>query len=154
MEETKESIQQNSSNTNEQIHKRFAVEREDWTTKVSEMAERLRDIFALGDLLTDLYSQRQIALEYTHTLMSHMTRVNKIFREKKVERFDFYTRQYDIRLDKDPKNDRIAADLTDIVERRELLQNHLDYMRETIRTIDGLCYAVKHRMELEQYKRG
>jgi len=154
MEEIKETIQQNSSNTNEQIHKRFAVEREDWTSKVSEMAERLRDIYSLGDLLTDLYSQRQIALEYSHTLMGHMTKINKIYREKKVERFDFYTRQYDIRLDKDPKNDRIAADLTDIVERRELLQNHLDYMRETIRTVDGLCYAVKHRMELEQYKRG
>lgn len=154
MEETKETTQQSSSNTNEQIHKRFATEREDWTSKVTSLSERLRNIYELSDLLTDLYSQRQIAVEYTHTIMGHMTKVNKIFREKKVERFDFYTRQYDIRLDKDPKNDRIAADLTDIVERRELLQNHLDYMRESVKTIDGLCYAVKHRMELEQYKRG
>jgi hypothetical protein len=59
-----------------------------------------------------------------------------------------------MRLDKDPKNDLINTDLGDIVERRELLQNHLDYFRETVRTIDTLCYGIKHRMALEEYRRG
>lgn len=152
--EENQTAKKTQSSSNDPIYARFKTEREEWTEKVGEMTERLRDIYKLGDLLTDLYSQRQIALEYAHTLMAHLSKVNKIFRDKKVERYDFYTRNYDIRLDKDPKNDRIIADLADIVERKELLQNHLDYIRETIRTIDGICYAVKHRMELEQYKRG
>jgi hypothetical protein len=56
--------------------------------------------------------------------MSHLSKVNRIYRERRVERYDHYTRNYDIRLDKDPKNDLINTDLGDIVERRELLQNH------------------------------
>ena len=118
------------------------------------MSERLRDVYNLADLLTDVYSSRQIALEYTHTLMSHLSRVNKVFRERKIERFNHYSRNYELRLDKDFKYDHIHADLNDIVERRELLQNHLDYFRETIHTIDNLTFGIKHRMSLEEYRRG
>ena len=66
----------------------------------------------------------------------------------------FYTQNYDLRLDKDPKMLFIDVDLAEIVERREMLQNHLDYMRETLRSIDTICYGVKHRISLEEYRRG
>ncbi len=150
--ETQEQTQPNSSN--DPIYSRFRKEREEWSEKVTDMSDRLRDIHRLSDLMTEIYSSRQIAVEYTHTLMSHLTKVNRIYRERRVERYDHYTRNYDIRLDKDPKNDLINTDLGDIVERRELLQNHLDYFRETIRTIDTLCFGIKHRMALEEYRRG
>ncbi len=143
---------QNSSN--EPIIQRFKKERDEWRDKITDMSERLRDIYSLSDLLTDLYSSRQIAVEYTHTLMAHLTRVNKIFRERKVERFNYYTREYDLRLDKDFKYEHIYVDLAELVERRDLLQNHLEYFRETVRTIDNLCFGVKHRMSLEEYRRG
>jgi hypothetical protein len=142
------------SSNNEPIYTRFAKERDEWSLKVQDMAERLKDIYKLSDLLTDLYSYRQIALEYTHTLMSHLSKLNATFRVKKVERYDYYSRGYDLRLDKDPKNDHINADLNLIVERRELLQNHLDYFRSTVGTIDSMCFGIKHRMALEEYKRG
>jgi hypothetical protein len=149
---TQEPIQPSSSN--DPIYSRFRKEREDWAEKVTDMSDRLKDIHHLSDLMTEIYSSRQIAVEYSHTLMSHLSKVNRIYRERRVERYDHYTRNYDIRLDKDPKNDLINTDLGDIVERRELLQNHLDYFRETVRTIDTLCYGIKHRMALEEYRRG
>lgn len=150
--ETQEQTQPNSSN--DPIYARFRKEREDWSEKVTDMSDRLKDIHHLSDLMTEIYSSRQIAVEYSHTLMSHLSKVNRIYRDRRVERYDHYTRNYDIRLDKDPKNDLINTDLGDIVERRELLQNHLDYFRETVRTIDTLCYGIKHRMALEEYRRG
>ena len=149
---TQEPIQPSSSNV--PLYSRFRKEREDWAEKVTDMSDRLKDIHHLSDLMTEIYSSRQIAVEYSHTLMSHLSKVNRIYRERRVERYDHYTRNYDIRLDKDPKNDLINTDLGDIVERRELLQNHLDYFRETVRTIDTLCFGIKHRMALEEYRRG
>jgi hypothetical protein len=146
--------QQSSSNSNEVITARFRKEREDWMDRVTDMSNRMKDIHHLSDLMTEIYSSRQIAVEYTHTLMTHLTKINRIYRERRVERYDYYTRHHDIRLDKDPKNDLINVDLADIVERKELLQNHLDYFRETVRTIDTLCFGVKHRMALEEYRRG
>lgn len=155
MEEATEAEKtQSYSNPNDTIHARFSREREEWKDKVTSMSERLRDIYNLADLLTDVYSSRQIALEYTHTLMAHLSKVNRIFRVKKIERFNHYSRNYELRLDKDFKYDHIHADLNEIVERRELIQNHLDYFRETIHTIDNLTFGIKNRMALEEYRRG
>jgi len=152
-EETTES-EKTPTSSNEALYIRFATEREDWSAKIGGYAHRLRDIYSVGDLLTDLYSQRQIAVEYSHTLMAHLTKINIIYREKRQERFEFYSRSYDLRLDKDMKYEYIAKDLAVIVERREYLQNHLEYFRETVKTIDTMCFGIKHRISLEEYRRG
>jgi hypothetical protein len=153
MSEEKTTVQEASSK-NDSLYQRFATEREEWTTKVSSLTERLKSIYDVAELLTDLYSQRQIAGDYIHELVAHSSKLNRIYRERKRERYLHYTQNYDLRLDKDPKMLFIDVDLADIVERRELLQNHLDYMRETLRSIDTICYGVKHRIALEEYRRG
>jgi hypothetical protein len=143
-----------SSAINEQLIARFKKERDDWTTRIKDMSERLRDIYKVADLQTDIYSYRQIAVEYCHTLMVHLTKVNHIFRAKKIDRWEHYTRNYDLRMDKDPKELHIFVDIQEINERREYLQNHLDFFKETIKTIDTISFGIKHRIQLEEYKRG
>lgn len=143
-----------ASSKNEVLYARFAKERDDWTTRVSSLSERLKSIYDVAELLVDLYSQRQIAGDYGHELVSHTSRLNRVYRERKKERFMHYTQNFDLRLDKDPKALFIDVDLAELVERREILQNHLDFMRETLRSIDTICYGVKHRISLEEYRRG
>ncbi len=141
------------TSSNEAIYNRFRQERVDWSEKMSDMSNRLRDIGTMAELLTDVYSQRQICLEYSHEIMSHLIKVNKIYREKRQERFDHYTRNFDLRLDKEAKYEHISYDLTEIVERREMLENHLNFLRETVKSIDNIGYGIKHRIALEEYRR-
>lgn len=154
MEEETQNPERAQNSSNDAIFVRFKQEREDWTTQIKNMSARLRDIYEVADLQVDLYSQRQIAVDYTHTLMTHLTKINRIFRERKIERWEHYTRNYDLRMDKDPKELHIYVDIADVVERKDFIQTHLEFMRETIRTIDNMCYGVKHRLSLEEYKRG
>jgi hypothetical protein len=152
--EENQNLEKAQNSSNDAIFVRFKNEREEWSKKVSDMSNRLRDIYQIADLQTDLYSNRQIAADYTHALMANLTKINRIFREKKIERWEHYTRNYDLRMDKDPKELHIYVDIADIVERKDLVQNHLEFFRETIRTIDAMCYGIKHRIALEEYKRG
>lgn len=147
-------VQESLSSKNDSLYNRFSNEREDWTGRVKSLAERLKNIYDVGDLLTDLYSQRQIAGDYVHEIVALSSRLNRIYRERKKERYLHYTQNYDLRLEKDPKILFIEVDLAELVERRELIQNHLDFMRETLRSIDTICYGVKHRIALEEYRRG
>jgi hypothetical protein len=103
--------------------------------------------------MTDVYSQRQIALEYSHTLMEHLIKLNKIVREKRHERYVYYTYNFDVRLDKDSKESYINNDISNIIEKKDVVQNHFDYMRDTIKTIDNIVFAIKHRISLEEYRR-
>lgn len=156
MEENQNTAPNLSSNNeiNEQLIARFKSERNEWTDRIKDMSERLRDIYKVADLQTDIYSYRQVAVEYCHTLQVHLQKVNHVFRARKIERWEHYTRNYDLRMDKDPKELHIYVDIADINERRELLLNHLEFMRETIKTIDTISFGIKHRIQLEEYRRG
>ena len=155
MEEIEKTSQPLSSNNiNEQLITRFKKEREEWTERIKNMSERLKDIYEIAELQVDLYSYRQIAVEYCHTLMVHLSKVNHVFRARKIERWEYYTRNYDLRMDKDPKELHIYVDIADVNERIELLQNHLDFMRESTKTIDSMTFGIKYRIQLEEYKRG
>jgi hypothetical protein len=150
--DTPEKEEQISSN--ERLFRKFEKERASWTKKIEQMSQQMKDIYNLTDLQIDLYSQRQVALDYSHMLSSHLTRINQQFRSQKIERWEHYTRNYDLRLDKDPKELHIYRDISDIVEKKEYVQNHLDFMRGTVATIDTMCYGLKHRIALEEYRRG
>lgn len=153
MERVEEKTEQNFSK-NVELFNRFEKERGLWKESVVDMSNRLSDIYKVSDLLTDLYSQRQVALEYAHNLQSLLIQLNRTYRQRRVERWDYYTKNYDLRMDKEPKELHINVDLANLVERKDMLQNHLDYMRQTITSIDTICYGIKHRVSLEEYKRG
>jgi hypothetical protein len=36
----------------------------------------------------------------------------------------------------------------------DILQTHVDFFRETTKTIDNMIFGVKHRLEIEDFKRG
>ena len=36
----------------------------------------------------------------------------------------------------------------------ELVSNHIEYFRETVKTIDNMIFGVKHRIEIENFKSG
>ena len=106
----------NSSNEKkEDIITRFERERREWLNKVEGLTEAIRDIYNCANALVDLLSQRQIALEYTHTLMSLLSKVNAQLREQRRDRYIYYTQNYDLKLDKDPKNMFIDVDLKKVV---------------------------------------
>lgn len=154
MEETVQNPERAQNSSNDAIFIRFKQERDEWTARIQSMSARLKDIYEISDLQIDIYSYRQIAVDYTHTLMTHLTKINRIFRERKIERWEHYTRNYDLRMDKDPKELHIYVDIADVVERKDFIQTHLEFFRETIRTIDSMSYGIKHRLALEEYKRG
>jgi len=145
--------QENNSSEKEDITKRFEREQREWNTKIDEMTSRMRDISVLSDVLVDALSQRQIALEKTHILMSVLSGINAQLRKKRKERFLYYSQSYDLVLQKDQKNLFIDVDLEKLVRTQELFSNHLSYMRSTVDTIDKMLYGVKWRIQLEEYKR-
>lgn len=145
--------QENNSSEKEDITKRFEREQREWNTKIDEMTSRMRDISVLSDVLVDALSQRQMALEKTHILMSVLSGINAQLRKKRKERFLYYSQSYDLVLQKDQKNLFIDVDLEKLVRTQELFSNHLSYMRSTVDTIDKMLYGVKWRLQLEEYKR-
>jgi len=144
---------ENIEERDETIEERFRRERIEWRDNVAKMGKKLGKIEDLISLEIEVYSNRQIALEYSHSIMFTLSRVNAKIRTLKKNKFLFYTNTYDLKLDKDMKNLFISTDLEKNIVRQELLNNHLTYIKSTIDTIDKIIFGLKWRLDIEKYKR-
>lgn len=148
-------IEENKDSKKEEktLEARFIRERIEWRDIVSSMGRKLQQIEDLISLEIGVYSQRQIALEYSHTLMHSLSKINAKIRTLKKNKFLFYTNNYDLKLDKDMKNLFISTDLEKFILRQELLTNHLTYIKGTIDSIDKIIFGLKWRLDIEKYRR-
>lgn len=139
----------------EKLEERLDKQRMEWTAKIKEMGLKMKHVANIPELMTELYTERQQCVEYHHYLISILININKDYRKQYAERHDYWSYKSNIRYPNEPsKNNKILTELSDIVERREAIDNHAKFMTETCKSIDAIIYAVKNRVEIEQISRG
>ena len=146
-----ESVQQNKPPL--QIH---IEEREkEWLIKISKLNEQLKNLEGIRDLQTTIVTERQIAVDYYYKVLRMLSTLNKEYRPKYVDTYDYFKTRSDIRLNSDQAiaahvQGKLASSLMDI----ELMNNHAKYMQETIKSIDDIIYAIQNRLQLEKLIKG
>ena len=137
------------------LFNRFAAERLQWTKTIKEMSENFKNVMKISDLMLTVYTDRQRAVEYYHYLISLLVQINKKYRKAYAEKYDFYSYKSQKRFPNETtKNNQIQTELEDILEKRELIENHSKFMENTIKSADQMIYGVKYRIEIEQIARG
>lgn len=146
---------ENENQTNsskETLSQRFERERKEWEDKVLNMTREMGSMYKLSEVMVDALSQRQVALEYSHTLMDMLVKLNADYKKKRKERRRWYTMECDQHFSDRVIEQNIDVDLEKDGKIVDMFNNHLAYMRGTIETIDKLLYGINWRMKLEEYK--
>lgn len=139
----------------ESLEEKFAKERLEWSGKVAEMSQQMKSVLKVSELMTEVYTERQRCVEYYHYLISILIKINKEYRRQWSEKHDYWTWKSNIRYpNENSKNNKIQVELADILEKRELIDNHSKFIDKTASTIDNLIYAIPKRIEIEQISRG
>jgi hypothetical protein len=139
----------------ESLEDRFGRERLEWSAKIGEISLKMKNIMAVAELMTTLYTERQRAVEYYHYLISLMNGLNKTYNKAYAEKYDYYTTKSQIRYPNETtKVNKIRVDLADMIEKRQALDNHSKFIDRTIGTIDNIIFAIPKRVEIEQISRG
>lgn len=137
------------------LEERFAAERLSWSSKIKEMSKSFSSIEKTGELMTEIYTERQRALEYYHYIISLLVKLNKKYNKEYSEKWKFYTYQGNERFPNETqKVARILADLADLKEKREALDNHAKFMDGTVKTTDNIVFGIKYKIEVTQIARG
>ncbi len=144
---------EDSINATDKLKDKFAKEREEWQVKIKDMSTRMYRIEKLAEVQTDFLSNRQVIIEYNHELLSHLSSLNKIYRQKKRDKFEKYGTDYDLKLQKAEKEIMVDGDLAELKERVEILDNQIKFYNSTIQTIDHGLYGIKSRIQLEEFRR-
>lgn len=136
------------------FNKLFETERFKWKEKIQILALEMKDIKTLAKAQVDLFSQRQVLLEYSYKLASIVSKLNSKYRIEKSKKLKDYSEKSDIRYGANEKNVLIEGDISEITEKIELVEGHRKYMDQTVQTIDHMLYGIRQRIALEDYLRG
>jgi hypothetical protein len=114
----------------------------------------MKDIRTLAKAQVDLFSQRQVLLEYSYKLASIVSKLNSKYRTEKSRKLKEYSEKSDIRYGANEKTVLIEGDISEITEKIELVEGHRKFIDQTVQTLDHMLYGIKSRISLEEYLRG
>lgn len=148
-------IEEAPSEQNVSMEERFAKERIDWGTKIKELSGKMKNIVDMSALMTTIYTERQLAVEYHYYLLTLIIKINKTYRKQYSDKYDYYTYKSQKRFPNERNKEiQIMSELGSILSTKEHLENHQKFIENTIKSIDQIIYGIKSRVEVEQIMRG
>lgn len=131
----------------------FETERGEWREKIQVIALGLKNIKTVAEAQVDLFSNRQILLEYSYKLAQIVSKLATKERNLRASKLRDYTTNSDVRYGSNETKVLIEGDVSDIVEKIQLVEGHRKFIDQTIQTVDHMLYGIKSRIALEEYLR-
>lgn len=123
-------------------------DREVWSSKITEIVRNIKDVTLLSETQVLMLSYRQMLLDKISDMKSNLYRRNGDYESLYKTRFRFYTLEYDIKLTGGEKDRFVKTDLMPLKRQINILETHLEFYSECIRTLDNMAFAIKNRITL------
>lgn len=130
------------------LDKKLSAQRNEWSVTIRSLAQSLRNINTMEVTIADVLSSRQ-------TLVDQMAYINvKIKQQKKLisARYrEAYIRyyNYDYKLGEKQKEKFLENDLADDNMILSHLENQMDWLRDSVKTLDNMGFAIRNRLALK-----
>ena len=131
-----------------ELDKKLSTQRTNWSNKIKDLAKGLKNINQLEDVISEVLSTRQI-------LIDNMAYINVKVKEQKAtiaSRYrEAYIRyyEYDYKLGEKQKERFIETDLRDENMILSHLENQLEFLKESVKTLDNMGFAIRNRLALK-----
>ena len=133
---------------------KFESERQDWTLCIRNIASMFKHIDSMVDVQVDLYSRRQLAVDYIQQLNVLQSRLKKKYESEWKKAYDDLAMNQDLRYNERERAKFATEKSSDSKMKMDILQTHIEFFKETVKTLDSMIFGVKHRLELEAFKAG
>lgn len=134
--------------------KLFERERFEWKEKIQVISLSLKNIKTVAEAQVDLFSNRQILLEYSFKLAQIVSKLSTKERQARAAKLKDYSQNSDVRYGSNETKVLIEGDVAEIVGKIEMVEGHRKFIDQTIQTVDHMLYGIKSRIALEDYLRG
>ena len=120
--------------------KLFENERAEWREKIQVIALNLKSIQTVAEAQIELFSTRQILLEYSYKLASIISKLGTKERQERAKKLREYQESKDVRYGVNETKTMVEADLAEITQKIELFEGHRKFLDQTIQTVDHMLY--------------
>ena len=127
---------------------KLSAQRSEWSEKIKNLAQSLRNLNTLEVTIADVLSSRQMLIDqmaYINVkIKEQKSKINTRYREAYIRYFE-----YDYKLGEKQKERFIENDLNDDNMILSHLENQLDFLRESVKTLDNMGFAIRNRLALK-----
>jgi hypothetical protein len=134
---------------NDELELRLAKDRDNWKSKISNLVGLLKNMNDLSECQVLMLSYRQILLDKITDFKTTKNKRGAAYDRYFKIQYREYSINYDIKLTSSEKIAFIKADLSNLRTQMEMLQSHIDYYQECIKTCDNLAFAIRNRISLD-----
>jgi hypothetical protein len=132
-----------------QLDEYLSKQREDWTSKIKNLANDLKLGSNLEEVSAYTLSYRQILVEMLATMgnkiRSQKSTLDKKYKDKWIEYYN-----YDYKLTDKQREKFVEADIADDAHILELLQTQKSFIEGSVKTLDNMGFAIKNRLDMSR----
>lgn len=131
-----------------ELDQKLTAQRATWSNNIKELAKSLKNVNGMEETIAGVLSSRQTMVEqiaYLNTkIREQKNTINSRWREAYIRYYE-----YDYKLGEKQKERFIENDLVQDNTKLALLENQLDFMRESVKTLDNMGFAIRNRLALK-----
>tara|TARA_Y100000389_G_scaffold180938_1_gene196155 strand:+ start:2751 stop:3176 length:426 start_codon:yes stop_codon:yes gene_type:complete len=130
------------------LDQKLSAQRNEWSNNIKNLAQNLRKLNGLEVVIADVLSSRQ-------TLVDQMAYLNMKVKEQKSKVASRYRTayikyyEYDYKLGEKQKERFIETDLADDNMILSHLENQIEFLKESVKTLDNMGFAIRNRLALK-----
>lgn len=121
-----------------------------WNDTITQLNSKFNNLVELDNLLNVIYSKRQDLVDYYYSILNLYAKLSQKY---KVDAAAIYNKlklgSNNIRYTNEASiNNQIEAALSEQKSQISLFENHLDFCKETLKSIDNMIYGINQKIRL------
>jgi len=117
--------------------------------KITQLTNKINcELKETIDLSAEATSYRQYIVDIRTEFYFKLYKEIPKLKQLKKSRYEYYFTKYPIKTNSSEKTKLIESDVAYHEAKMEIYQNHINYLTESLKTVDHVIYSVKNKIEL------
>tara|TARA_X000000368_G_scaffold167388_1_gene132083 strand:- start:841 stop:1344 length:504 start_codon:yes stop_codon:yes gene_type:complete len=144
--------------SNNRMEEFLSTQREELDKNIEPLFRILSIKFNDRDSLTKVMDTQAVSLVHRQSIsekinffLNRRSKESIKLKKLKQDKFIFYATGFGIKTNLSEKNILIDAHLAENERTLELIESHIEYLRDTVKNLESLAYSIKNMIELMNY---
>ena len=133
---------------NTKLENELGKERAEWTEKMIELINMMKDNRKLSEAQVFQLSYRHQVQEKLATYRILLEKRQGVLETQMTSRFRDYCLNYDIKLSGSEKSSFVSADCNALKQQVNMIKTQITYFEECVKTLDNFGFAVRNKLEI------
>ena len=130
------------------LDQKLSAQRNEWSKTIKDLAQGLRNLNGMEETIANVLSSRQTLVDQIAYINVKIKQQKKTISSKYREAYIRYY-NYDYKLGEKQKEKFLENDLADDNMILSHLENQLDWLKDSVKTLDNMGFAIRNRLALK-----